>query len=230
LALITIPGLGGRKLHAVSEDGTVSPDGDTVEITLAPVETRIFTTSLGGAARLPSLADIRAEQARLEAEFRKQNPSVCTYREGAVLDASWGFPEAPEVKWASWYRMIDGWPGTPWRVGQAFRPHEIKGWREKDFSSAGRWIEVRLPKPQEINTIRAIVSPWADVAVRVLAEDGWREVKGERVVDGQKRHHSHPSATTTARFDAIRTDRFRVVFTNPRAKQEVVFELSAAKL
>ena len=224
---ITIPGLAGRGLHVVSEDRTVEPRGDTVELAFAAMETHILATSIAGVPKLPTLAEIRQEQVRLAREFAEQNPSVCTVRDGATVAASWGFPKAPEIKWASWYRMIDGYPGTPWVVGQAFRAHGLKGWKGKDFASPGRWLEVRFPKPQRINMLRAIVSPWAETELLVLDSGEWRKVEAGRVLDKRARHHHHPSATVTARFPAVATDRVRVVFPKPRKRAEVVFELSA---
>ena len=122
--------------------------------------------------------------------------------------------------------MIDGWPGTPWVVGTAFRQGEIPSWAGKDFSSPGRWIEVRMPELQQINRFRAVVSPWAAFELQVNAGRQWRAVTGERVVDDPPRHHSHASATTTACLDAVRTDRARIVFTEARQRSEVVFELA----
>ena len=156
------------------------------------------------------------------------DPSLSTVNHGADLEASWGFPRAPEAQWASWYRMIDGQPGTAWVIGSAFRSHGMEGWRKKDFSSPGRWIEVRLPKPQRINMLRAIVSPWAEIDLQVWTGDKWQTVQGKSVIDTPKRHHHRPSATTTAHFDPVTTDRFRVLFPKPRKQAEVVFELSAA--
>jgi len=227
-ATITIPKLAGRRLHVVSEDQTVQPNGDAIDVSLAAVETRIFTTSLAGVPKLPTLPAIREEQARLAADFAKADPSICTVREGATLEASWGFPRAPEVQWASWYRMIDGYPGTAWVIGRAFRSHALKGWKDRDFSSPDRWIEVRFPNPHRINLIRAIASPWAEIELQVPDGDAWRSVEGDRVADSPSRHHSRPSATTTARFLALNTDRFRIVFPERRERAEVVFELSAA--
>jgi len=124
--------------------------------------------------------------------------------------------------------MIDGYPGTSWVVGQAFRSHGVKGWPQKDFGSPGRWIEVRFPKPHRINTLRAIVSPWAKIELRVHDGADWRTVHGNRAADQPMRHHSRPSATTTASFSPLTTDRFRAVFPERREKPEVVFELAAA--
>lgn len=227
-ATISIPKLAGRRLHVVSEDRTVQPDGDSIDVSLAVIETRIFTTSLAGVPNLPTLRTIREEQARLSAEFAKENPSVCTVRDGAALEASWGFPRAPKVQWASWYRMIDGYPGTAWVIGRAFRSHALKDWQDKDFASPGRWIEVRFPKPHRINLLRAIVSPWAEIELQVPDGDTWRTVESSRVADSPARHHSRPSATTTAKFPALHAGSFRVAFPKRRDRAEVVFELSAA--
>ena len=227
-ATITIPKLAGRRLHAVSEDRAVQPDGDSIDVSLAAIETRIFTTSLAGLPKLPTLKAVREEQARLAAEFAEDNPSICTVREGATMEASWGFPRAPAVQWASWYRMIDGYPGTPWVIGQAFRSHALKGWKDKDFASPGRWIEVRFPKPHRINMLRAIVSPWTEIDLQVPNGDTWRTVEGNRVIDSLTRHHSRPSATTTAKFPALHAEGFRVVLPKRRDRAEVVFELSGA--
>jgi hypothetical protein len=124
--------------------------------------------------------------------------------------------------------MIDGWPGTPWIVGSAFRAEAIRGWGGKDFTSAGRWIEVRFARETEIGMLRAIVSPQAQVELQLPHGQGWRTVPGQRVVDQPPRHHCLASATTTARFAPVRVDRFRVVFVAPRSDGEAVFELAAA--
>jgi len=227
-AAIVVPGLAGRQLHVVSENRVVQPRENAVELSFDGLETHILTTSATGLTSLPTLSEIREEQVRLAAEFAERNPSICTVRDGATLDASWGFPGPAEVDWASWRRMIDGFPGTSWIVGSAFRAHALKDWKEKDFASPGRWIEVRFPAPKRVNLLRAIASPWAEVELRVFDGARWLTVQGTRVVDQPARHHSRPSATITARFDPLDTDRFRAVFPKPRKKAEVVFELSAA--
>ena len=224
----SVPGLGARRLWEVSGEGGLDPVHGAVPLTLAPVETRVFTTDQGSVPELPTLGEIRRELAGLGRAFAEENPSVCTYAQGATLRASWGFPVPPEVRWASWYRMIDGWPGTPWVVGTAFRSHGLKGWRDKDFASPGRWIEVTFRGPTDIDTVRAIASPWAKFRVEVRNGETWRRVEAKAVPDRSRRHHSHASATTTARFERTRADGFRIVFTEPRGRPEVVFELSAA--
>ena len=227
---LTVPGLGGRRLWEVSGEGGLDPVPEGVALMLAPVETRIFTTDRASVPQLPTLAAVRREQEALERAFAEQNPSVCTYAQGATLNASWGFPVPPEVRWASWYRMIDGWPGTPWVVGTAFRDHGLKGWRDKDFASPGRWIEVTFPGPTDINTVRAIASPWATFRIEVRNGETWRRVEADVAPDRTRRHHNHASATTTARFERTEAHGFRLVFTAPRTQPDVVFELSAAEL
>jgi hypothetical protein len=124
--------------------------------------------------------------------------------------------------------MIDGWPGTPWVVGSAFRGHLLEGWHEKDFASPGRWIEVRLAEQRSINTLRAIASPWAKLEFQIPHGGDWRNVASEPAAGNPARHHSHPSRALAARFEPVTIDRFRVVFPERRARTEVVFELSAA--
>jgi len=160
--------------------------------------------------------------------FDRKNPSVCTFTGGSSLAASWGFPDPAGVKWASWYRMIDGWPGTPWVVGSVFRGHLLEDWKGKDFATAGRWIEVRFSEPESVNTVRAIVSPWAEVELQIPDGEGWRTVASERIDDNPAHHHTHASCAVTGSFDPVTIDRFRAVFPERRAKTEVVFELSAA--
>ena len=229
-ARITVPGLSGLALSVVSEKRTVTPDGDSFDASFLGVETHIFTTLASSVPELPTLQEIRAEQSRLQADFDREHPSVCTFRQGGRLYASWGFPEPPkDVNWASWYRMIDGEPNTPWVVGTAFSSEELKDWDQKDFSSPGRWIEVRMPKAREINLLRAIVSPDVPFDLRVWSGGEWRTVEAQKVVDTVPRNIQYASAVTTARFPAVTTDRFRIVFTAPKQKEEVVFELSAAE-
>ena len=229
-ATLTIPGLSGRSLHVVSEDRVLQPVGDAVSLSFLGVETHLLTTSVDGLPKLPTLAEIRGEQTELTKAFQRKNPSVCTFTDGASLAASWGFPDPSAVKWASWYRMIDGWPGTPWIVGSVFRGHLLEDWKRKDFAAAGRWIEVRFAEPRPVNAARAIVSPWAKVELQIPRDEGWRTVAAERIDDNPARHHRHPSCTVTASFDPVTIDRFRVVFPERRAKTEVVFELSAARV
>ncbi len=54
----------------------------------------------------------------------------------------------------------------------------------------------------------------------------WKSVKAKSIQDSLSRHHRYASATTTAEFDPIKTDRFRITFPNPAESKEVVFELS----
>jgi len=227
-ATLTIPGLSGRSLHVVSESRVIQPEGDAIVLSFLGVETHVLTTSVDDLPKLPTLAEIRDEQTALTNAFHRNNPSVCTSNDGASLTASWGFPEPASVKWASWYRMIDGWPGTPWVVGSVFRGHSLKEWKEKDFASAGRWIEVRFAESRLVNTARAIVSPWARAELQIPHGESWHTIASERIDDSPARHHTHPSSTVTASFDPVTIDRFRVAFPERRAKTEVVFELSAA--
>jgi len=227
-ATLAVPGLRGRPLHVLSEKRTVEPNGDSFREGFAGLETHLYLTSLPeDLAALPTLDAIRAEVDQLHAKFREANPSTFTYRDGARLSASWGFPDHTKFRRNIWYRMIDSFPGTQWVVGHAYRHPNRKEWRKKDFTSAGRWVEVRVPKAKPIDRVRAILTPGISFDVLVSDEGQWRTVKGETALDDPPRHHRYPSATTTAQFDAIDTDRFRVVFTEPRKDKEVVLELSA---
>jgi len=229
-AVLTIPGLTDRYLHVVSENRTVRPDRDAFRDTFQPLETHIYVTSLEPEmAALPTLDEVRAEVERMEREFWSANPSSFTYRDGARLHASWGFPDPEKVRRKVWYRMIDGYPGTQWIVGNKYSKAKIAGWSKKDFKSAGRWIEVRGSKPIEINRLRAIVTP--DVVFEIQIQDAgrWRTLEGETVQDAPPRHHHYASETTTARLAPCQTDRFRILFPKPARGKEVVFELSAWK-
>jgi len=228
-ANVTVPGLGDRALHVVSEKRSVNVRNGVFQTAFGALETHLYLTSLDLAtAALPKLDEIRAEVKRLEAEFWRINPSVFTYRDGARLHASWGFPDPEKVSRKIWYRMIDGYPGTQWVVGNKYKAR-IQGWSKKDFVSAGRWIEVRGREMKRINRIRAIVTPGVAFDVQVWQRGRWRTVESETVPDAPPRHCRYASATTTSHFDTIGADRFRIVFRKPAKKKEVVFELSAWK-
>ncbi|MBI2301501.1 MAG: hypothetical protein HYU66_21560, partial [Armatimonadetes bacterium] len=193
-AVLTVPGLAGRQLTVVSEARHVTPVGERVELAFEPFETHLLTTAPQGLESLPAVTSVEAEVARLQAEQDAAYPSLCTFQQGARLEASWGFPDANQALWSVWYRVIDGWPNTPWRVGEGFRTEAVPEWGKKDFTSAGRWLEVRLPEPREINTVTVIASPWATVEVRLWVDGAWRTVPGEVVPDAVPRHHDMPSA------------------------------------
>ena len=227
-ATLILPGLAGRTLYVVSESRTVRPDGDSFPEAFAALETHVYLTRLDGAtADLPALAEIRAEACALLDDHRRANPSAFTYRDGARLTASWGFPDPDRFRRNIWYRMIDGFPGTQWTVGNAYHHPDPAAWKEKDFSSAGRWVEVRRPEATEVNRLRAVLTPGIRFELQLPDGDGWRTLEVQTVSDSPPRHHQFPSATTTAAFESVRTDRFRVLFTEARTDREVVFELSA---
>ncbi|MCK5804086.1 MAG: hypothetical protein KAI66_14720 [Lentisphaeria bacterium] len=227
-AVVTIPGLAGRELHVISERRIVHPADDTFHETFAALETHLYVTSLEpGMDTLPMLGAIRSEVERMEAEFWSANPSLFTYRDGARLHASWGFPDPEKIRRKIWYRVIDGYPGTQWVVGNKYSKAKVPGWSKKDFKSPGRWIEVRGSKPIEFNRIRAIVTPGIVFDIQIPEGAGWRTVEGETRPDSPPRHHHYASATTTAEFEPMVSDRFRIVFPKLREKKEVVFELSA---
>jgi len=213
-ATITLPGLAGRKMTVISEARQISPKADQFTDSFSPLETHLYTT--GSAPNLRTLPEIRAELATLEEAFRRENFSLCTLRDGARLFPSMWKPEE-ELKWQErpWYRMIDGFPGTPW----------VCRYKQK-----GRWIEVRLKEQKRLSEIVAILSPHSAFEAQILNGTSWQTVAGEKVIDQPPRHYQHASATTTCRFQPLLTDRFRIVFTDTPgsdASPDVVFELMA---
>ena len=227
-ATLTVPGLAGRTLHVVSEDRTIRAERDSFREQFAALETHVYLTRLDDAvAGLPTLAEVRTEVARLRSEYRQTNPSSFTYRDGARLTASWDFPDPDRFRRNIWYRMIDGFPGTQWIVGHAYHHPDPAAWKEKDFSSVGRWIEVRRPDSTTVNRLRAVLTPGGRFDLQLPDSDGWRTVQGRTVADSPPRHHRFASATTTAAFEPVETDRFRILFTEPRTDAEVILELSA---
>ena len=227
-ARITFPGLAGRALHVVSENRKIRSIGDVVTDVLGPMETHIYVSQLEPAlAALPTLDEIRAEVRRREEAFWKENPSVFTYRDGARLYASWRFPDHETFGRKIWYRMIDGYPGTQWIVGRAYRHPDPASWKEKDFISPGRWIEVRIDQARPINRLRAVTSAETAFDLQLPDGDSWKTVPTEMVEDKPSRHHQIKTTTTTASFPLQETDRFRLLFNKPKQAGEAILELSA---
>ncbi|MBT3379612.1 MAG: hypothetical protein HN742_18810 [Lentisphaerae bacterium] len=225
---LVIPKLADRQLHVISEDRDIRVTDGRFHETFEPLETHIYVTSLEPKmAALPTLSAVRAEVKRVESEFWSANPSVFTYRDGARLHASWGFPDPEKAARKVWYRMIDGYPGTQWVVGNKYSKARIAGWSGKDFRSPGRWVEVRASKQTEVSRVRAIVTPGVAFQIQIQADGQWRTLPAEAVPDDPPCHHHYPSATTTACFSPTTIDRFRVLFPEPGQEKEVVFELSA---
>jgi hypothetical protein len=226
-ATLTLPGLGSRRLAVISEERQIEAQAGALRDTFEPLQTHLYTTAVG-VPKLKSLAEVRAEMTDLETKFDQENRSVCTYRDGATLDASWGFPPAVA---APWYRMIDGCPGTPWTVGSGFRLGLVEQqWAKKDFRSAGRWIEVRLPEPRAISEIVAVTSAGSRFEIRVFQGGQWQALPAETTPDSVNRHYRERSATTRSTLATAPIDRFRIVFTDSKRSgdaQDVIFELLA---
>lgn len=227
-AEITLPAFSGRALYVVSEGRDLEVTGGVWADTFAPLETHIYVSRPEPALKaLPTLAETRAEVERMEQAFRKQNPSEFTYRDGARLSASWEFPDPDKIGRKIWYRMIDGYPGTQWVVGHAYRHPDPKSWKQKDFSSPGRWIEVRAEEARPVNRLRAVTTAGMTFDLQLPDGDGWETVKGETRTDSPSRHHKLETATMTARFELRDTDRFRLLFNELGTEREAILELSA---
>ena len=159
---------------------------------LAPRTTRLYASSppeildLRRPARLPNVPQVRARLQALQAQQEKYDArDVALFERGARIETSWTLPDHPRA--AAWRRIIDGYRGTSWTVGDPgyFLSADGVHWPAQQTQQGPRWVEVQLPRPTRLEKI-VVVS--ANAQFDILA--GRKEQPLEPVPS--KRAHQPP--------------------------------------
>ncbi len=206
----------------VSEGRTVPVRDGVLQDTFRPLAVHIYTT----ASHDPSpirLAEVRADLAKAQQEHPLPLPDdLADIEHGASIRSSFGWLKNSRIP--GWKRMIDGYPGTDWVVGNSY---EVNGRWQKSALKGKRWIEVDFPHPERVGRLVAITSG-VKPTLEIRHAGQWTGVPSRTRLDQPSRSYIMTTTTTTARFPALRMDRFRLEFTNRQSgKQGAIFELEA---
>ncbi|HJN15108.1 MAG TPA: discoidin domain-containing protein, partial [Armatimonadota bacterium] len=210
---ITIPGIGerGPALRVTSEGREVALDGDKFTDRFDAWEAHVYTT--GDDSGLPTVAEIVAEIA--EANARRQKPGNLAFQasegDGVVLTAS-------SSKAAKFRRPDTGlWHVVDGVIDQIDR-YSCLTWQDDTADEFPDWLEIALPEPHAIG--RVVVYPFEkslrDYAVQAFADGEWRDVDE---VSGQN------ADQITHEFDAVTTDRIRLMVTAANGSNSLVTEV-----
>ena len=221
----------------VSEGRSVTVRHGVLRDKFQPLAVHIYTT----APRDPSPIRLAAVRRALE-QAQREHPlplagDLADLAHGAKVRSSFGWPKHAGVE--GWQRMIDGYPGAGWVIGDDFRAGSP---RLAKALHGERWIEVDLRRPESIGRLAAVTSE-IKPTLKVFRGGRWEAVKSESSVD---RHLStvfrselelpvstqstaqDRVTTTVARFPPLKVNRFRLYFRNARpGGTEVIFELEA---
>ena len=196
---VSVPGLGKRakRLRVISEDRTVSLEGDTLVDSFGTFGVHVYSTSTVDTG-LPTVRAIEAEIAA--ANHARRKPGNLVFQEfegdGVVLQASSNtsgkFRRPDNALW----HVVDG-------VVATFDHYKSLMWYDATPNEYPDWLEIRMPEAQTVG--RVVVYPFEkslkDYAVQLFVDGGWRDVAK---VSGQS------ADEITHRFDPVSTDRIRL--------------------
>lgn len=233
---VTLNSVSAGQLYGVEKGESVAVRGGSFRVELAPRTTRLYASSppeildLRPPGRLPDVPQVRARLQALEAQQEAYYArDVALFERGARIETSWTLPENPRA--AAWRRIIDGYRGTSWTVGDPgyFLSHEGVRWPAGQTQRGQRWIDVLLPRPTRLEKV-VVVSANAEFELFAGLKDKPMEPLPLRRHTSREYHEREVCDVTEAILSPVRQcDRVRLSFTRDAhpPRSELLFEIEA---
>ncbi|OGV47774.1 MAG: hypothetical protein A2017_07280 [Lentisphaerae bacterium GWF2_44_16] len=207
---ISIPGIGRQSLNVISEGRSVKLSKDAFKDHFGPFEVHIYTT--GDTPKLQTVKDICGEIDKANAARRKPGNLAFQMLENdgvKITVSSSGNPQASRLPSCGLWHVVDGVINTK---------DKRLGWYDNTPGEFPDWIEVQLPKAENIN--RVVVYPFnkslKDYSVQAFVDGAWKDI--------DKVKNKNDDAIEN-KFSAIKTDRIRLWITAANGKNSEICEI-----
>jgi hypothetical protein len=212
---ITVPGIGklSKMLNVISEDRSVALSNDGFKDKFGPYEVHIYTTS----KEMPKLSTVNAICEKIDkanAARKKEGNLAFQMFEGDGVKVTVSSSEASKIQRidTGLWHVIDGVTDTK------IDYYKSLAWHDSTPDVFPDWVEVQLPKQEEIN--RVVVYPFGkslkDYSVQGFINGEWKDLNK---VSGKK------DDMVEHKFDTVKTDRIRLFVTAANGKNSEVSEI-----